>query len=101
MKKTELFKPAVGADPGVQFTVGQYHFSQQDYATALKYFEKAAGVRKAKATGDGHFSSQAKYQLGVMYFDGLGVKEDPVSLPSPTPSEQPTTIVTLHIHTQV
>lgn len=65
----------------MQFAVGQYHFSRQDYINALKYFEKAIGVRPA----GNQSSSQAKYQLGVMYFDGLGVKESPVSLPSPTP----------------
>ena len=58
--------------------MGQYHFSCQDYNKALKYFEKAAGVSEKGASVGG--SSQAKYQLGVMYYDGLGVEENPVSL---------------------
>lgn len=59
--------------PGIteaQFSLGQYHFSQQSYADAMKYFEMA------QQGG----STQAQYQLGVMYYDGLGVQEDPVSL---------------------
>ncbi len=52
----------------------------QDYQLALKYFEKAAGEAKR---GEGcihdNNSLQAKYQLGVMYYDGLGVKEDHVN----------------------
>lgn len=73
---TILICLTVTGDPGVQFALGQYHFSRQDYANAFKYFEKAAGSRD---DSNNHFSLQAKYQLGVMYFDGLGVKEDPVS----------------------
>lgn len=74
-----------GGDPRV-FAVGQHYFSEQEYANAFKYFEKAAGVKAAEGgIGDtyGNFSSQAKYQLGVMYYDGLGVEEDPVSYFSP------------------
>lgn len=55
-----------------QFSLGQYHFSQQNYAEALRYFEMA----------EKGGSTQARYQLGVMYYDGLGVKENPVSLVS-------------------
>ena len=63
------------SSPEVLFAVGQYYFTQQDYAKALEYFEKAA-----KTENKGNvFTSQAKYQLGVMYYDGLGVKEDSVS----------------------
>lgn len=54
--------------PEAQFALGQYHFSNGRYQEALGWFEKAA-------TGEGG-SSQAKYQLGVMYYDGLGVPED-------------------------
>ena len=55
-----------------QFSLGQYHLSQQNYAEALRYFEMA----------EKGGSTQARYQLGVMYYDGLGVKENPVSLVS-------------------
>lgn len=57
--------------PEAQFALGQYHYSNGRYQEALGWFEKAA-------TGEGG-SSQAKYQLGVMYYDGLGVPEDQVS----------------------
>lgn len=76
---------AVSSEPGVQFSLGQYYFTKKDYSNALKYFEKAASVRRESGTGTNHFSLQAKYQLGVMYFDGLGVPVDPVSLTSPAP----------------
>ena len=51
-----------------QFSIGQYHFSQGSYEKALQYF------RSAEAGG----SAQACYQLGVMYYDGLGVPQGPV-----------------------
>lgn len=55
---------------------------------ALKYFEQAAGIGPVEEGGDSRGASnykpnaQAKYQLGVMYYDGLGVQENPVSSPS-------------------
>lgn len=52
-----------------QFSLGQYHFSQGNHETALQYFYSAE-------TGG---SMQACYQLGVMYYDGLGTPQDPVS----------------------
>ena len=45
----------------------------------MKYFEKAAGGNHGD--GDvtlGGYDMQAKYQLGVMHYDGLGVIPDPV-----------------------
>lgn len=77
-----IFYSPVDCEPELLFALGQFYFSHQDYARALKYFEKAAGVR---VEGRRKFSSQAKYQLGVMYYDGLGVKEDLVSQTSPSP----------------
>lgn len=52
-----------------QFSLGQYHFSQGNYERALQYFYSA------EAGG----SIQACYQLGVMFYDGLGAPQDPVS----------------------
>ncbi len=77
---------AAACEPAVQFALGQHHFSHQDYAQALKYFEKAAGLTPGEAANStaaatAGSSAQAKYQLGVMYYDGLGVKEDPVRNP--------------------
>jgi TPR repeat protein len=42
---------------------------QEKYDDAAKYFEKAA------EQGD----LQAKFQLGVILYDGLGSKQDPVT----------------------
>ena len=53
-----------------QFALGQFHFSDGRYQEALGYFERAAASSSC---------TQAKYQLGVMYYDGLGVLMDPVS----------------------
>ena len=58
-----------------QFTLGQYFFSIGAYQDALSYFERAS---KVDSPNNGW--SQAKYQLGVMYYDGLGVQEDMVRL---------------------
>lgn len=73
------------------FAIGQYHFSKKNYTEALKYFEKAAGIVRGGEDGDRKASTfrpslQAKYQLGVMYYDGLGVEANPVSGSSPSPS---------------
>ena len=51
-----------------QFSLGQYHYSQGDYKTAVQHFQHA------EASG----SSQASYQLAVMFYDGLGTQRDPV-----------------------
>ncbi len=56
-----------------QFTLGQYYFSREAYTEALGYFERAI----ASPTEE---RSQAQYQLGVMYYDGLGVQPDMVSV---------------------
>ncbi len=58
------------------------------------------GDKEEKDSGVKNASSQAKYQLGVMYYDGLGVKENQVSLAcSPTPllcAAAPPTYLLLH-----
>ena len=51
-----------------QFSLGQYHYHHGNYVDALRLFEMA------EAGGN----TQAKYQLGVMYYDGVGVGEDMV-----------------------
>ena len=54
--------------PDAQFSLGQYHFSQGSYETALHYFKAAEHAG----------SNQARYQLAVMLYDGLGTEQDPV-----------------------
>ncbi|NXM57153.1 LR2BP protein, partial [Illadopsis cleaveri] len=55
-----------GGDPPASFLDGQRYYEQGLYEEALKEFEKIK---------DTYF--QAMYQLGVMYYDGLGTKKDP------------------------
>ncbi len=66
--------------PEIYFSIGQYHFFRQDYDRAVEYFEQAASYLEAseRADNDG-YDLQAAYQLGVIYYDGLGVTPDPVS----------------------
>ena len=63
----EFINGAGNAD--AQFSLGQYHYSRGNYETALTYFSSA------EAGG----SAQASYQLGVMFYDGLGAPQNPVS----------------------
>lgn len=63
--------------------MGQYHFLHEDYLLAMNYFRKAASIVPSCTSGErdltpGGYDMQAKYQLGVMYYDGLGVSPDPV-----------------------
>ena len=51
-----------------QFSLGQYYYSRGDYEMAVQHFQHA------EASG----SSQASYQLAVMFYDGLGTQQDPV-----------------------
>ena len=53
-----------------QFSLGQYHYRHGNYVDALKLFGMA------EAGGN----TQAKYQLGVMHYDGVGVGEDMVRM---------------------
>lgn len=57
-----------------QFTLGQHYFSRGMYKEALEYF-----MRSAEGDPPNGGWGQAKYQLGVMYYDGLGVRADLVS----------------------
>ncbi|XP_057879838.1 LRP2-binding protein isoform X5 [Melospiza georgiana] len=53
-------------DPPSPFQKGQRYYEQGLYKQALKRFEKIKDT-----------DFQAMYQLGVMYYDGLGTKKDP------------------------
>uniref|UniRef100_A0A8C0UE13 LRP2-binding protein n=2 Tax=Cyanistes caeruleus TaxID=156563 RepID=A0A8C0UE13_CYACU len=55
-----------GGDPPAPFLDGQHYYEQGLYEKALKQFEKIKDT-----------DFQAMYQLGVMYYDGLGTKKDP------------------------
>lgn len=52
-------------DNASKFQLGQFYFEREMYEKAFKEFDKL------KET-----NIQAKYQLGVMFYDGLGVTED-------------------------
>lgn len=52
-------------DTDAKFEFGQFHFQNRDFAEARKWFEEIEEE-----------DMQAKYQLAVMYYDGLGVKAD-------------------------
>ncbi|NXR64341.1 LR2BP protein, partial [Rhadina sibilatrix] len=53
-------------DPPAPFLDGQLYYEEGLYEDALKEFEKIKDT-----------DFQAMYQLGVMYYDGLGTKRDP------------------------
>ena len=52
------------------FTLGQYYKRQGNQETALRYY------REAEAKGD----TQARYQLAVAFYDGIGETADLVSI---------------------
>ncbi|XP_072177450.1 LRP2-binding protein-like [Diadema setosum] len=52
-------------DPVATFQLGQFYFEQERYKEAKKCFYD---IRET--------DMQAKYQLGIMYFDGLGAEQD-------------------------
>ena len=62
-----LVKRASGGDNLAKFQLGQFYFEREIYDKALIAFERI------KST-----DFQAKYQLGVMYYDGIGTKSNPV-----------------------
>ncbi|XP_069795776.1 LRP2-binding protein isoform X2 [Narcine bancroftii] len=68
VRKADAFlrKRINDGDWQAQFLLGQLYFEEGCYETALEEFNKIK---------DTNF--QALYQLGVMYYDGLGTKEDP------------------------
>ena len=47
--------------------MGQFYFEREVYGKALISFERIKDT-----------DFQAKYQLGIMYYDGIGTKPDPV-----------------------
>ncbi|XP_062514416.1 LRP2-binding protein-like [Corticium candelabrum] len=54
-------------DGNAMFELGHLYFLDEKYSEALPYFQQAADKG----------SYQARYQLGVMHYDGLGVECDP------------------------
>ncbi|XP_064273977.1 LRP2-binding protein isoform X2 [Passer domesticus] len=61
-----LVESEARGDPPAPFLDGQRYYEQGLYKEALKQFEKIQDT-----------DFQAMYQLGVMYYDGLGTKKDP------------------------
>ncbi|XP_037990264.1 LRP2-binding protein isoform X2 [Motacilla alba alba] len=61
-----LVRSEAREDPPAPFLDGQQYYEQGLYKEALKRFEKIKDT-----------DFQAMYQLGVMYYDGLGTKKDP------------------------
>ncbi|NXQ17301.1 LR2BP protein, partial [Peucedramus taeniatus] len=61
-----LLRREAGGGPPALFLDGQRYYEQGMYKEALKRFEKIKDT-----------DFQAMYQLGVMYYDGLGTKKDP------------------------
>ncbi|NXO26049.1 LR2BP protein, partial [Cisticola juncidis] len=61
-----LVSRETGGDPPAPFLDGQQYYEQGLYKEALKQFQKIKNT-----------DFQAMYQLGVMYYDGLGTKRDP------------------------
>lgn len=66
----ELKKDADSGNAEAQNNLGTMYFNgegvKQDYAEALKWFQKAAGQG----------IPNAQFNVGVMYYKGLGVKQD-------------------------
>ncbi|XP_038046558.1 LRP2-binding protein-like isoform X2 [Patiria miniata] len=54
-------------DTNALFQLGQFYFEQGAYEEAAVYFKRSVDTCK---------DYQAMFQLGIMYYDGLGVKED-------------------------
>ena len=67
LEKLLLDRINVGDKPSI-FQLGQFYFEREMYQKAFAEFNRIK---------DSDF--QAKYQLGVMYYDGLGVEANPVS----------------------
>lgn len=67
--ETLKFNSSQGHGPS-QFTLAQYYFQQDDLEKAVPLFHQAAT--------SGY--TQAIYQMAVMYYDGLGVEVDTVSI---------------------
>ena len=63
-----LLERISSGDNLAKFQLGQFYFEREMYEKAFAEFEKIKDL-----------DVQARYQLGVMYYDGLGVIEDTVS----------------------
>lgn len=62
-----LFQRITCGDNLAKFQLGQFYFEREMYEKAFTEFDK---IKETDV--------QAKYQLGVMYYDGLGIAEDAV-----------------------
>ena len=62
-----LIERASAGDNLAKFQLGQFYFEREVYDKALVAFERIKNT-----------DLQAKYQLGVMYYDGLGQNSNPV-----------------------
>jgi len=66
-------------DPQAMLLMGQVYYEgvegivERDYLLAAKWFQAAAQVEKPEATA---YSAEAKAWLGLLYYNGLGVKRD-------------------------
>ena len=63
-----LIKRAGSGDNLAKFQLGQFYFEREIYDKALIAFQRIKSS-----------DFQAKYKLGVMYYDGIGTKSNPVS----------------------
>ncbi|XP_033633027.1 LRP2-binding protein-like [Asterias rubens] len=54
-------------DANAQFQLGQFYFEEEAYDEAAVYFQRSVDQCR---------DYQAMFQLGIMYYDGLGVKEN-------------------------
>ncbi len=63
--KENLLDRVNNGDAEAKFLLGQFYFARKEYCEAKAWFEEIQGK-----------DWQAKYQLAVMKFDGLGIETD-------------------------
>lgn len=69
----KLLEHSERGHPAAQFTLAQYYLKNNDTAKALSLLEQSSSSSCA----------QAKYQLAVLYYDGVGVDIDAVRIIEP------------------
>ncbi len=68
-------KLAEQGDPGNQFMLATIYYDNQYYKQAAEWYTKAA----VQDNSDDHqYSSDAQYNLGIMYVQGLGVERSDI-----------------------